>query len=149
MSKIIHNKTNTKEFKIWYGMKRRCYDIKHKSYKYYGAKGITVCPEWINSFEKFLEDMGKVTEGYSLDRIDGTKGYYKENCRWATIKQQNDNRKNASDFRYLELYDIKLHVAEWARILEIKSKILHNRLASGWTDEKILTTPIKRKTLFF
>lgn len=82
----------------WECMLSRCYQNKNKDYKNYGAKGITVCKEW-HDFKNFVLDMGfppdnPVTgERLTLDRIDGTKGYFKENCRWATRSQQNKNRK--------------------------------------------------------
>lgn len=75
-------------FKTWESMRYRCRD---KSNKDYGAKGITVCDEWDSSFENFLKDMGERPIGTSLDRIDNTKGYSKDNCRWATSKEQNQN----------------------------------------------------------
>jgi len=78
---------------LWEGMRKRCNQKSEKSYASYGAKGITVCDEW-KSFWKFLEDMGeRPSPIHSLDRIDNSKGYSKENCRWATPKQQHENRR--------------------------------------------------------
>ena len=80
------------EYKTYYGFLRRCYKPRHKSYKDYGGRGITVCDRWLESFENFYADMGDRPEGYTLDRIDNDKGYEPGNCRWATIKEQNRNR---------------------------------------------------------
>ena len=81
-------------YTIWNSLSAKCYDPKHASYDRYGAKGITVCEEWLNSFEAFLN--WSLENGYNrdltLDRIDGTKGYYPENCRWTTIQVQALNK---------------------------------------------------------
>jgi hypothetical protein len=74
-------------------MKSRCLDPRNASYKRYGARGITFCEQW-ESFEAFLRDMGKRPEGMTLDRIDGDGNYEPDNCRWATLKEQNANRKD-------------------------------------------------------
>lgn len=72
-------------------MRQRCLYPRHASYQKYGAKGITICDEWRDSFSAFLRDMGARPPGKTLDRIDGTKGYFKDNCRWATPKEQAAN----------------------------------------------------------
>jgi hypothetical protein len=85
----------TSEHGIWSGMKSRCYDSNSTSYPYYGARGITVCDRWINSFENFYEDMGpKPGPEYSIDRIDVNGNYEPGNVRWATPQQQAMNRRN-------------------------------------------------------
>ena len=71
-------------------MHARCTDKTHPGHKYYVSKGITVCERW-SVFENFLDDMGHRPEGKTIDRIDGDKGYYKDNCRWATPTEQNRN----------------------------------------------------------
>lgn len=94
MGIIIHNMCKTKEYYTWRNIINRCTYKKSRSYKLYGAKGITICQEWKESFIKFYEDMGPAPgPKYSLDRIDNDKGYFKENCRWITISQQAMNRK--------------------------------------------------------
>lgn len=80
-------------YELWSGMRARCYYPKHNSYKYYGAKGITIDPEW-DDFWTFVKDMGdRPSRKHSLDRINTDKNYNKGNCRWATRIEQNSNRK--------------------------------------------------------
>lgn len=86
----------TKEYIAWDRMKSRCYNPKNRSYRWYGAKGITVCQEWIDSFVAFFNDVGKApTKRHSLDRYPDNKGnYIPGNVRWATPEQQQNNRTN-------------------------------------------------------
>ena len=84
--------SKTRAYKSWVEMKRRCNDPKRPQYKHYGARGIIICDRWLESFRNFYEDMGERPEGMTLDRIDNSKGYYKENCRWSTCKTQSENR---------------------------------------------------------
>jgi hypothetical protein len=90
----LHNMKDTRPMRIWNGMTNRCHNPNAKDFAAYGARGITVCDSW----RKFLGFWTDMAQGYSdelqIDRIDGTKGYSKENCRWATVKQQQRNRKS-------------------------------------------------------
>lgn len=80
------------EYSSWYHIIQRCTNTKDTNYKNYGAKGITICEEWRNSFETFLSDMGpRPTVDHSIDRINNKLGYYKENCRWADKFTQRNN----------------------------------------------------------
>jgi hypothetical protein len=81
---------------VWKMMLYRCYDPTSSSYAYYGGIGITVCDEWRESLSVFTRDVGpRPSKRHTLDRIDGTKGYEPNNCRWATKSQQTDNRRNS------------------------------------------------------
>lgn len=84
----------TTEYRIWSGMKARCLNKNHRRYSSYGGRGITVCPQWAESFEVFLADMGhRPNTDLSIDRIDNDGDYEPANCRWATSSQQNKNRR--------------------------------------------------------
>lgn len=87
-----HGGTGSRTYSSWAAMRSRCLVKSSGNYHKYGAKGVTICDRWKESFENFLEDMGKRPEGTSLDRTDCSKGYSPDNCRWATIEEQNQNR---------------------------------------------------------
>jgi len=90
-----HGLSKSSEYKSWCKIKERCYNENDKEYPYYGAIGVTMSDEWRNDFRVFLSDMGmKPDDGkrYTVDRIDNTKGYEKDNCRWATNVAQARNK---------------------------------------------------------
>ena len=90
-----HGISQNKFYNTWCSMKHRCYNIKREDYKYYGARGITVCEEWLNvsNFVAWCELTYPNIEGYTLDRIDVDKGYNPDNCRWADATTQNINQR--------------------------------------------------------
>ena len=82
----------TREYTSFHNMLARCHKPTNKRYKDYGAKGITVCSRWRDDFRNFLSDMGPCPDGFTIDRIDNTKGYFPENCRWVSRKDNSANR---------------------------------------------------------
>lgn len=89
---LKHGHSGTKIYAIWSAMKQRCYNPDNDSYLRYGARGITVCDAWRESFETFYADVGDAPEGLTLDRIDNDGNYEPGNIRWATRQQQADNK---------------------------------------------------------
>lgn len=86
-----HGMSRSPTYVCWNNMIQRCTNENRQDYQYYGGIGITVCSEWYK-FKNFLEDMGIKPKDLTLDRIDVDKGYYKENCRWATRHEQRLNQ---------------------------------------------------------
>lgn len=120
----------TAEYIVWVGIKTRCNNPKSEFYKNYGGRGITVCHEWEDSFIQFFYDMGpRPTSKHTIDRIDNNLGYYKENCRWATRKEQSRNKNNNFKVSYL---GINYHsLAELSEKYNCKYKQLHKFVKSG------------------
>jgi hypothetical protein len=82
-----------REYSTWGSMIERCHNPKDRRYKNYGARGIVVCKRWRNSFENFLADMGPKPAHLTIERKDNNAGYEPSNCKWATYKEQNSNRR--------------------------------------------------------
>ena len=125
---------------IYNGMRLRCYNENNVNYKYYGGKGVTICDEWLLSFENFFD--WAINNGYNenltIDRIDSEKEYSPDNCKWSTKKEQAYNRSISVK---LTLNGRTMYMTEWAEELEIDKKILSWRYNNGWSDEEILTRP--------
>ena len=131
-----HGMSESSEYIIWLGIKARCLrkSISSKNYK---DRGITICDRWMK-FENFISDMGKrPSMEFSVDRIDNSKGYSPDNCRWATSLEQASNKRNN---RLITFNGKTKHQAEWAREVGLKIATLHARLKSGWTIERALFT---------
>ncbi len=136
---IIHGMTGTTEYKSWQKMKERCLVPSCPSFKDYGDRGITICERWLNSFENFYADMGKKPEGYSIERINNEKGYYLENCKWATRAEQNSNtRRNI----YITHNGETMMIRDWSRRLGGDDWLVGSRLKAGWDEIRAVTTPI-------
>jgi hypothetical protein len=134
-----HGKSYSREWSIWSKMKDRCLNPSAPPYTRYGARGITVCPEWLESFEAFYADMGDVPEGMSLERMDNNRGYNKENCKWATAAEQ---AKNKSNNRRVTIDGQTMLLCEWADHLGLSRSTVLGRVSKGWSEVEAILTPI-------
>lgn len=143
-----HGLSHTPIYKEWAHMKQRCHDPNHISYKWYGgrtSKPIIVCDRWENSVENFFKDVSKLPHfgevGYTLDRIDVNGDYEPNNVRWATQKQQSNNKRNN---RLITYNGKNQTISQWADEFGINYQTICSRLKRGWDIEKVLTTPIMK-----
>ena len=137
-----HGDTGSRLYVCWQHMKNRCNNPLDKYFCNYGGRGISVCPEW-DSYEKFKE--WAFAHGYrddlTLDRIDVNGNYCPENCRWTTMQEQQNNRRNN---HYVEFCGEVHTLADWARIIGINRDVLQMRINKlKWSVEKAFTTPVR------
>lgn len=125
----------------WANTIRKCYNERHADFKYYGARGITVCDEWRESFENFFRDMGLRPEGLTLERQNNDGNYCKSNCVWATRQVQAENRRVIAT---VEWQGRSMTVAAWEREFGWKAGVLKARLGRlGYSIEEAFTKPVK------
>lgn len=139
-----HGKSNTRMYHIWLSMRSRCFNKNNRAYKYYGARGIKVCEEW-SDFDTFY--CWAISNGYStdltIDRIDSDGDYCPGNCRWVSMVEQNNNRRNNVVLEYKG----ETHtVSEWARRTGLPEYLIRNRKLSGWSNEEIFNGKQKSKS---
>lgn len=130
-----HGKAKTSTYTIWSQIIQRCENKNSPAYKNYGGRGIIVCKEW-HSFENFIRDMGERPKGMSIDRIDNSAGYDKNNCRWATREEQSRNRRNNINITYK---GTTMCMNEWARETGLHRITISRRLKKGLSIKKVLT----------
>lgn len=128
-----HGKSKSLAYRRWSAMRARC----HSLHPRYGGRGIKVCDEW-DSFVTFYQDMGDPPKGMSLNRIDNDGNYCKENCQWATDKQQARNR---SDNILIEYEGRRMTIPEWSERFNIDPLLLRNRIRRGWNVGRALNAP--------
>ena len=120
-----HGMSDSSTHRSWRSMRQRCTDRNHRSFRDYGGRGITICERW-NSFENFLADMGERPNGMTLDRRDVDGPYDVSNCRWATAKEQQNNKRNN---HLVEYAGEKKTISQWADDFGIKQNSLYYKLA--------------------
>jgi len=135
--------SETRLYGIWSSMKSRCYLKTNPLYKNYGQRGIKVCDRWLekqNGYENFCLDMGiRPSLKHSIDRINVDGNYCPENCKWATYKEQANNKRNN---RYYFYQDKKYTLTQLAIKFNLKHRTLQNRLDLGWNLEDALTKEV-------
>jgi hypothetical protein len=131
------------EYRSWRSMRTRCLNTRSQYYASYGGRGVRICERWQgeDGFANFLADMGKKpTPKHSIDRIDNDGNYEPGNCRWATKRQQVNNRRAT---RFVECRNRRLLVSEWARETGLSPECIRARLRSGWPAERAVSTPLR------
>lgn len=137
-----HRKRRSRVYNTWADMIQRCTNSCVSNYPRYGGRGITVCERWLK-FENFLEDMGKPpTDKHQIDRTYNDEGYCKQNCRWVT---RNQNQRNTRRNRLLTFFHKTQCMIEWAEETGISASIIWQRLKRGWSTERALTEPMRRR----
>ena len=132
----IHGLFGTPEYQVWSNMKGRCTNPNDASYHAYGGRGVKVCARWMGSVENFYADMGaRPSADHSIDRIDNDGNYMPGNCRWATRREQSNNRRSSIFITY---HGLRLTVAQWARRTGISHSAINHRINRGWSVEKSL-----------
>lgn len=148
--KPVHGRATPKNGKrdptyiVWSTMHQRCYYPKHKSFNYYGGRGITVCERW-HDFRNFLADMGERPKGLTIGRIDNDGNYEPGNCQWETWVQQARNRSSTP---YLTAFGETKPIWAWAEQYGIRPDTLTFRVReSGYTPEQALTVAVSLSSL--
>lgn len=139
-NRLTHRMSETREYRIWAEMRKRCTNRNQKTFSYYGGRGIAVCDRW-SSFENFFKDMGKCPAGFSIDRIDTNGNYEPSNCRWVDLKTQARNKRT----NHLLTFNGKTQcISAWAEEIGIKRDTLKRRIYLGWSTERALTEGVKK-----
>lgn len=129
-----HGMAKTSEFRIWCMLLGRCYRETDPAYANYGGRGIRVCKRWRDSFKAFYADMGPRPKGLTIERIDNDGDYKPSNCRWATNREQQRNKRTN---RYIEAFGKRQILQDWARELKTSASLLHYHLKQGRTLEQL------------
>lgn len=137
-----HDMSKTRLYREWASIKSRCVYKSSKTFKSYGGRGITICDEWMNSFEVFRD--WALSHGYAdnltIERVDNDGNYCPENCKWIPKKEQARNRRSC----YSITYNGKTqNLVDWCNELNLDYKMIHNRIHKlSWNFERAISEPI-------
>lgn len=135
-------RTRTPEYKVWCGIKRRCFNENDDSYRYYGGRGVTMCSEWRDSYDAFLRDMGRrPSQQHQIDRENVNGNYEPGNCRWVTRKEQANNKRG---LKKISAHGETMTIGQWAERIGVDYRLIHLRLKRGWSPERAVLEDIHR-----
>lgn len=141
-----HGLCRIREYGIWSQMRSRCSNPNNVGYPFYGAKGIRVCDEWINSFQSFIDHIGLApSKKHTLDRIDSAKNYEPGNVRWATRAQQ---ARNTSRNVFVTANNQTMTIADWSDVTGIAYHVIAYRVRNGWDHNRAVSEPVSQKHSF-
>ena len=129
------SKVRREEYRSWKDMRGRCNNLGDSDYKDYGGRGIAVCREW-ESFDRFFSDMGEKPKGATLDRIDVNGNYEARNCRWATAKEQANNKRTNV---YICIGGVEKTLQEWSDVYGVRRETARWRMKQGWPIESVFS----------
>lgn len=140
----MHDDATKRIKRIFYHMKDRCYNKNDSRYADWGGRGIAICEEWLENIDDFVQ--WAISSGYeiglTIDRIDNDGNYCPENCRWVTIKENNQNRRSS---RYFTINGETKNLQQWCDFYSIRRSTVDVRLKLGWDIEKALTVPKRER----
>lgn len=133
----------TPEYRAWVSMRNRCSNPHHKSFRHYGGRGIRVCEDWQASFTQFLADVGRrPSPKHSLDRHPDNEGNYEPgNVRWATARQQANNRQRTI---FVDVGSERLSLGDACRRLGLVRNVIWMRIDRGMSPQAAIDTPVRR-----
>ena len=136
-----HGMSRTAEYRVWQAIRQRCGNPHNAEYARYGGSGVTVCKEWENSFEAFRSDMGeRPSPRHQIDRINNDLGYSPGNCRWATPRENTNNRRCT---HHLTIDGVSRPLSIWAEMYGVSADTVHTRISRGWPAERALTQVVR------
>lgn len=148
-AKVTHGMSRSLIYAEYKNMKNRCYNENAHNYNYYGGRGIKMCERWRDDIHEFYDDVSILPnfgkEGYSLDRIDNDGDYEPGNVRWATHREQCNNRRPRIGNRIHEYNGEKLSLREISNITGISYSTLNNRIRKGWEPERAFNVEVQEK----
>jgi hypothetical protein len=138
-----HGMSYTAEYRCWLAIKSRCLNPKCDSYADYGAIGVRICARWRNSFEKFFADVGRrPSPKHSIDRFPNRNGHYTpKNVRWATVLQQQNNRRNTI---FVKIGRKRVSLAEACRFLKLTRNVVWMRIDRGMSPQKAISKSTRK-----
>lgn len=140
----VHGGTGTRLHKIWLSMRERCYRVRHVHYKHYGGRGIKICDEWQNfaTFRNWALSNG-YRDDLTIDRINYNGDYSPDNCKWSTMKEQQNNKRTN---RIIVYHGKKYTLTELAEKSGLNITTLRERINMGWSLEDAVNRPVRLRT---